>query len=48
MSKKAKGAVIASPVKAAAPDMDVTPPRLVHPPQHRMHMDYAHDNYTWA
>jgi hypothetical protein len=42
-SKKAKGAVIAAAVEAAAPDMAaVAPPRLVHPPQHRMHIDYAH------
>jgi hypothetical protein len=42
-SKKAKGAVIAAPDEAAAPDMAVVaPPRLVHPPQHRMHISYDH------
>jgi hypothetical protein len=42
-SKKAKGAVIAAPAEATAPDMAaVPPPRLVHPPQHRMHIDHAH------
>jgi hypothetical protein len=42
-SKKAKGTVIAAPAEAAAPELvAVAPPRLVHPPQHRMHIDYAH------
>ena len=42
-STKAKGAVIAAPTETAASDMAaVAPPRLVHPPQHRMHIDYAH------
>ena len=42
-SKKAKGTVIADPAEAPAlPLMAVVPPRLVHPPEHRMHIDYAH------
>ena len=42
-SKKAKGTVIAAPAPAAAPPLvAVEAPRLVHPPQHRMHVDYAH------
>jgi hypothetical protein len=42
-SKKAKGTVIAAPAPAAAPPLvAVQAPRLVHPPQHRMHIDYAH------
>ncbi len=42
-SKKAKGTVIAAPAPAAAPPwVAVEAPRLVHPPQHRMHIDYAH------
>jgi len=42
-SKQAKGAVIAASVEAAVPNMAaVAPPRLMHPPQHRMHIDYAH------
>jgi hypothetical protein len=42
-SKKAKGTVIAAPDEASAPPLvaDVAP-RLVHSPQHRMHIDYAH------
>jgi hypothetical protein len=41
-SKKAKGTVIAAPAEASAPPLvaDVAL-RLVHPPQHRMHIDYA-------
>jgi hypothetical protein len=42
-SKKAKGTVIAAPAEASAPPLvAVVAPRLVHPPQHRMHIDYAH------
>ena len=42
-SKKAKGTVIAVPAPAAAPPLvAVVAPRLVHPPQHRMPIDYAH------
>ena len=42
-SKKAKGTVIAAPAPAAAPPLvALEAPRLVHPPQHRMHIDYAH------
>jgi hypothetical protein len=43
MSKKAKGTVIAAPAPASAPPLvTVEAPRLVHPPQHRMHIDYDH------
>jgi hypothetical protein len=42
-SKKAKGTVIAAPAVASAPPLvAAVAPRLVHPPQHRMHIDYAH------
>jgi hypothetical protein len=42
-SKKAKGTVIAAPAETSAPPLvAVVAPRLVHPPQHRMHIDYAH------
>jgi hypothetical protein len=42
-SKKAKGTVIASPAEASDPPLvAVVAPCLVHPPQHRMHIDYAH------
>jgi hypothetical protein len=42
-SKKAKGTVIAAPAEASAPPLvAVVAPHLVHPPQHRMHIDYAH------
>jgi len=42
-SEKAKGTVIAVPAPAAAPPLvAVVAPRLVHPPQHRMPIDYAH------
>jgi hypothetical protein len=42
-SKKAKGTVIAAPTEASTPPLvAVVAPRLVHPPQHRMHIDYAH------
>jgi hypothetical protein len=42
-SKKAKGTVIAAPAEASAPPLvAVVAPRLEHPPQHRMHIDYAH------
>jgi hypothetical protein len=38
-----RGRSFAAPAEAAAPDMAaVAPPRLVHPPQHRMHIDYAY------
>ena len=42
-SKKAKETVIAAPADASAPPLvAVVAPRLLHPPQHRMHIDYAH------
>jgi hypothetical protein len=42
-SKKTKETVIADPAEASAPPLvAVVAPRLVHPPQHRMHIDYAH------
>lgn len=42
-SKKAKEPVIAAPALDAAPLLAAgVAPRLVHPPQHRMHIDYAH------
>ena len=41
-SKKAKGTVIAAPAEASDPPVVAVAPRLVHPPQHRMHIDYAH------
>jgi hypothetical protein len=42
-SKKAKGTVIAASAEASAPPLlAVVAPRLVHYPQHRMHVDYAH------
>ena len=41
--KKAKEPVIAAPALDAAPLLAAgVAPRLVHPPQHRMHIDYAH------
>ena len=41
--KKAKEPVIAAPALDAAPLLVAgVAPRLVHPPQHRMHIDYAH------
>ena len=41
--KKAKEPVIAAPALDAAPPLAAgVAPRLVHPPQHRMHIDYAH------
>jgi hypothetical protein len=41
--KKAKGTVIAAPAEASAsPLVAVVAPRLVHPPQHLIHIDYAH------
>jgi len=42
-SKKAKEPVIAAPALDAAPPVAAgVAPRLVNPPQHRMHIDYAH------
>ena len=41
--KKAKEPVIAAPALDAAPLLAAgVAPRFVHPPQHRMHIDYAH------
>jgi hypothetical protein len=42
-SKKAKGTVITAPAEAIAlPLVAVVAPRLIHPTQHRMHIDFAH------